>query len=1280
MAQPLLNLQPPPSFDFATPDDWPRWRRRFEQFRSASDLSTAAAGKQIGTLLYCLGEEAESVLISVNATADDRKDYDKVLQLFDGYFQVRRNVIFERARFNRRAQQPGETAEQYIMALYNLVATCNYGDLEQEMIRDRLVVGIRDSGLSETLQSDADLTLEKAKQKIRQREAIHEQQQVLKGGEAHKPGNLDALHNPSSRRRYNSHQRDGSTNHTKGAGGRGRPRESKQCTRCGKGQHTRDKCPAKDATCHRCQRKGHYSSQCFAKTIAPLKTGKPNNAPNAPSSLETAFLDSTTSEQEIGWFANIQIGDQETLTFKLDTGAEVTAISDSCYYSLSHPPMLKNPQKVLYGPSRHPLQVVGQCHSNLSFKGRVCKQQVFVVTSLHLAQRLDATSCLETSLNAGDISKRFPNLFTGLGNLGEEYSIQLKPDATPYSLYTPRNVPLPLRGKVTEELERMEAMGVISKVQEPTAWCAGMVVVPKKSGAIRICVDLKPLNQSVLREVHPLPKVDETLAQLTGARVFSKLDANSGFWQIPLSPASRLLTTFITPAGRYCFNKLPFGISSAPEHFQRRMSSILHGLQGVLCHMDDVLVFGRDQQEHDERLIAALQRIQAAGATLNPEKCEFSKTGLKFLGHCIDQDGIRADPEKTAAIRHMKAPTTVPELRRFMGMVNQLGKFSPNLAQLTQPLRELLSKSRSWQWGPAQEEALSLVKAELSKPTTLALYDPAKDHTVSADASSFGLGAVLLQKDESGHRPVAFASRSMTETERRYAQIEKEALAITWAFEKFSTYILGKSVSAETDHKPLVPLLGTKQLDSLPARVLRFRLHLDRFNYSIKHVPGKHLYTADTLSRSPLTSTEGSSDLEELAELAAAATVAHLPASTERLETYRREQKVDPTCLIVRRYCQTGWPEQGSMDPLAKPFWEKKGELTVSQELLLCGTRIVVPASLREETMVKLHQGHQGVQRSRLRANTSVWWPGISNEIVRYVKNCSECSRDAKPNKEPLIPTPLPDHPWQKVGSDLLTLDGSTYLLVVDYFSRYPEVIQLRKTTTQSVTNALRSIFSRHGIPETLVSDNGPQYSSEEFRAFASRYGFAHVTSSPRYPQSNGLAERTVKTVKKLLKESSDPHLSLLSYRATPLPWCKLSPAELLMGRRVRTDVPITGSLLTPQWKYIQEFRDLDKEKKRRQKRDFDQRHRTRPLPDIPDDTNVWVTTGDNPVPARTIQHANTPRSYIVSTPHGNIRRNRSQVNVAPAANPQDPPLPTRDLIMTRSRTGTSVIPPQRLT
>ena len=475
----------------------------------------------------------------------------------------------------------------------------------------------------------------------------------------------------------------------------------------------------------------------------------------------------------------------------------------------------------------------------------------------------------------------------------------------------------------------MQSMGVISKVSGPTPWCAGMVVVMKKSGAVRICVGLKPLNESVLREVHPIPRVDEALAQLAGAAVFSKLDANSGFWQIPLSPESRPLTTFVTPFGRYHFNKLPFGISSAPELFQRRMNSILEGLEGVVCLIDNVLVVGKDEAEHDARLLRVLERLETVGATLNREKCAFKKSSVKFLGHLIRGDGVSADPEKTSAIRQMETPHSVSDLRRFLGMVNQLGKFSSQISELTQPLRELLSTKRAWLWGPDQEQAFHRVKEDLSKPTTLVLYDPQAELKVSADASSFGVGAVLFQRDGNDWKPVAYASRSMSETEMRYVQIEKEALTVTWACEKFTDYILGRKFQIKTDHKPLIPLLNTKQLDCMPPRILRFRLRLARYDYTVHHVPGKDLYTADTLSRAPVSESESDDKAlqEEVEVFVNSVTVHTLPATEQRLKTYRDAQGQDPVCQQVTEYCQYGWPRKRPTRPDVAPFWNARASL-----------------------------------------------------------------------------------------------------------------------------------------------------------------------------------------------------------------------------------------------------------------------------------------------------------------------------------------------------------------
>ena len=255
----------------------------------------------------------------------------------------------------------------------------------------------------------------------------------------------------------------------------------------------------------------------------------------------------------------------------------------------------------------------------------------------------------------------------------------------------PRRVAIPLLKRVKAELENMEKLGIISRIDTPTDWCAGMVVVPKTNGRVRICVDLTQLNRNVRRERHPLPAVEQILAQVSEARVFSKLDANSGFWQIPLAPESAPLTTFITPFGRYHFNRLPFGITSAPEHFQRRMQRVLQGLEGVLCLMDDVLVYGGSPEEHDRRLEMVLARIRESGLTLN-----FSQSSVKFLGHVLSASGISSDPDKVTAIMQMRRPTTVSRVRQFLGMANQLSKFVPNVAELTKPLRDLLSKRHHW--------------------------------------------------------------------------------------------------------------------------------------------------------------------------------------------------------------------------------------------------------------------------------------------------------------------------------------------------------------------------------------------------------------------------------------------------------------------------------------------------------------------------------------------------------------------------------------------------------
>ena len=374
-------------------------------------------------------------------------------------------------------------------------------------------------------------------------------------------------------------------------------------------------------------------------------------------------------------------------------------------------------------------------------------------------------------------------------------------------------------------------------------------------------------------------------------------------------------------------------------------------------------------------------------------------------------------------------------------------------------------------------------------------------------------------------------------------------------------------------------------------------------------MPGKLLCTADALSRAPGPITKADMRLEEEAEHIMEVCIKHLPASEGRLKQYAEAQLADPVCSAVMKHCLDGWPERHKIEPVLKPYWKVQGDLSVHNDLLLFQKCIVVPESLQQETLAKLHHGHQGIVRCRLRAQNSVWWPGISQRIKDVIEHCSVCVKHSTPHREPLMPTVLPDYPWQSVAMDLFVLNGVNYVVIVDYFSRYPEVIKLRSTTSNTLIDAVKAVFSRHGIPESVRSDNGPQFSSHEFAKFAASYGFKHTTSSPYFPQSNGLAERTVQTVKNILKGNQDPYLAILTYRSTQLPWCGLSPARLLMGRQLRTNLPQTLEHLKPEWPYLLRFQEQDLEFKSHQKSNFDRHHRVHQLPDIPDQTEVWITT-----------------------------------------------------------------------
>lgn len=842
-----------------------------------------------------------------------------------------------------------------------------------------------------------------------------------------------------------------------------------------------------------------------------------------------------------------------------------------------------------------------------------------------------------------------PELFGEIGCLNcKPIKIELKPDAQPYSLATPRRVPFPLMQKVDEELQRMQSMQIIREVTQPTDWCAPMVPVVKKNGKVRICVDLKRLNKGVKREKFILPTLEDVAVKLTGAKVFSTLDASSGFWQIPLDYSSSILTTFITPRGRFCFQRLPFGITSAPEIFQREMTKLLEGHEGCVVVMDDVLVYGRDQETHDRNLEAILQTIQESGLKLNKEKCHFSKKELVFFGHIISGDGVKPDPDKVKAITDLPCPKDITQLRQVLGMVNYLGKFLPDLSTVLHPLNELLKKDSAWLWDTQQQQAFNNIKTMLSSAPVLAFYDVTKPTIVSADASSFGLGATLLQTHDDKLLPVAFCSRTLSSAELKYSQIEKECLAAVWACERLACYLLGLAeFTLQTDHKPLVPLINTYDLDKTPLRCQRLLMRLMRFNVKAVHVPGKSLVVADALSRNPLTGT-GVSDTEVAVRAYVEAVIQAKPISEAKLDAIREATSTDPMMREVMRFVNDGWPHHVPSE--LKAYHAERASLSRADGLLLHGDRIVIPTAQRREILVRLHEGHLGLNKCRERAKMSVWWPGIGKDLQTKISQCAFC-HEHRPTqrKEPLITTPLPPSPWHTIGADLCEYGGKNYLVVVDYYSRDIEIAHLSLTSSRSVITTLKGMFIRWGIPRELHSDNGTQFSSMDFADFCTSWGIQHVTSSPHFPQSNGTVERAVKTAKHILRQP-DPQLALLSYRATPITATGASPAQLMLGRQIRTTLPVLEKTLRPRHISFEQVLQKDKKAKAAYKHFFDKRHSVRTLPCLNpgdqvllklDGEKAWCTSGT------VVRNTKEPRSYLVQTQSGAVfRRNRRHLQL----------------------------------
>ena len=974
-------------------------------------------------------------------------------------------------------------------------------------------------------------------------------------------------------------------------------RQTGKCRNCGyTWPHTKSPCPAQGKQCNTCGKNNHFSKVCRAKQFPPKQ--RPSQGKNirqishasAPpqSESEDEYLFTLTTKKNKSPAVEVKINNCPVQMI-LDTGASTNIVDQATYNKLAAKGKIrlqKSDASLFAYNMDTPLKTLGKFTATFESKHKVTVDDIHVISGnagCLLSYKTASDLMLITlhintvdncPLNSEYIAARYPQIFDGIGKL-KDFEVKLHIDETvPPVAQNARRIPFHMRQKVAAALQELEAQDIIEPVEGPTPYVSPIVVIPKKDGKVRICVDMRMPNRAIQRERHQSPTVDDLIHALNGAQLFSKLDLRSGYHQLTLAPDSRYVTTFATHKGLRRYKRLNFGTNSAGELFQRVISDQIRDIPGAINISDDVIIYGKTPEEHNKALKAVIEKFIKVGLTLNREKCLFAQKSLTFFGFVFSDKGVSADPEKVKSIHNAPAPQSASEVRSFLGMATYCAKFIPRFSDLTHSLRELTKKNTPFRWSEKQQQDFDALKKALTSHTVVAYFDPHKETEVITDASPVGLSAILSQLSPTKQRRVvAYVSRALTPTERRYSQTEREALGIVWAVERLHTYLYGGSFKLYTDCKPIEMILNNPKSNP-PARIARWNLRLQEYNFDVIHTKGQD-NPSDFLSRHPIQDTTmHNNNAEDYVNFLSqqsvpkAMTLSEIATATCNDATLQR---------VISNIRDTNWqdiydktrtlPENINRAELLQ-FHKIRQELTVTDSnIVLRNTRIVLPNSLRTQAINIAHEGHQGLVKTKKLLRTKIWFPGIDERTENIIKHCLACQATgpaARP--EPLKMTKLPPAPWHTVNIDFLgPLPTGEYLLVViDAYSRFPEVEIVTSTSAKSTIPKLEGIFARHGIPEILISDNGPPFSSSEIQEFMRETGPVHRRITPLWPQANAQAETFMKPLTKAIRSAvidkrnwrKELNRFLLSYRATPHSTTQFSPAQLLFNRSINTKLP----------------------------------------------------------------------------------------------------------------------------
>ena len=1188
---------------------WNKWCNRLDNLLVGLDIKDKKRKRAL--LLHYAGEEVNDVFDTLSDTGDD---YDTAVQKLTEYFSPRKCTEYEVFKFHQAKQEHNETIDTFQTRLRKLSQNCDFADKDKE-IKSQIVQGCLSSRLRRTALRQ-DISLDDLIKEARALELSEKHASEIESGAVNETNAVRHRHSHPKQKQHKS-----TTTYRQDVK-RKQHNQKKKCRNCGYDfpHKPETKCPAEGKTCNYCNKRNHFEAVCRSKVKQPkyVRTVEDSDSDSDISSNYTFGLLCNKADEHVNSVhpsqpkINIKLNGY-LMKILIDTGSSVNVIDENTYLQIKDKPKLTKTDTKIYAYGSTSVKILGKMQATFETNERITTAPVYVTqgksgnllsynTSVDL-QVIPRINSLQGD-KVNDLCQKCTSVFTGLGKLRDtQIDLHIDPNIQPVS-QPHRRIPFHLRTQVEIELKRLEDLDIIEKVDGPTDWVSPIVVAPKpksKNNEIRICVDMRQPNQAIKRTRHIIPTIDDMIVDLNGAKFFSKLDLNKGYHQLELSEKSRNITTFTTHVGLRRYKRLSFGINSAAEIFQNTLRTALEGLEGVRNISDDIIVYGNTQEDHDKRLEATLKRLQEKRLTLNKSKCEFNQRQLEFFGYVFGEEGLSADPKKCETIKNTQPPTNVSEIRSFLAMTNYVSRFIPNYSTTTEPLRQLTKKNVKWHWDKEQQTSFDKLKAELSSKTVMSYFDPNKETQVIVDASPVGVAGIMLQEG----KVICYASKSLTDVEKRYSQTERENLAIVWAIEHWHIYLFGHPFVLVTDAKALENIYSNPK-SKPPARLERWRLRLQAYDFKVVYKPGQS-NMSDYLSRHPDSSQNKTSRQYGLAEEYLTFITQHDVPKAMTLDEIVKETTKD-NCLqtVIQNVKRDSWDKSYSNKTL-DTFSRCKNELTVvsleNGEVLLHDTKLVIPAKLQNKVIAIAHEGHQGIVRTKQLLREKVYFPGIDKLVEEVCKSCIPCLASINKNvPEPLKMSKMPDYAFQEVSMDFCGPfpDGKYLLVLIDDYSRFPFVEILNSLSSKTVIPSLDKLFSIFGIPQTLKTDNGPPMNGNEFKLFMESMGIKHRKVTPLWPIANGECERFMRTLGKTIRAShtyntswkQDMYSFLRNYRATPHATTKHTPAELFFGRKIQTKLPQSPIKTKDQKKIHKQAKMEDKQQKNKIKTYADKRRR----------------------------------------------------------------------------------------